>query len=585
MKYFAFTVLFSLSAVTAHAQWTNGQSATYVVGQTGFNLSTATITSTGLSSPAAVAIDALHSKMYIADCGNHRVLRYVYPLAGNTPVADRVFGQVDFTTGSSNGGVSASAHSLSFPYDVKVYNGDLWVADYGNNRVVRYAAAWNAPSDGPNADIVLGQLNMTTVTAGFTDQIMSRPQALAFDGSGNLWVADNSNNRVLRFTTLTTGSSADKVLGQTNFTNHANLGATQSSLTGPAGIAVSGTTLWVAEQYNSRVLRFDNAASKSNGGLADGVIGQPNFTTNTALSASNKVHAPRQIAIDGSGRLYVVDYSTHRIAIFNNAAAKVTDSAMDNVLGQTLTTGTATGKSDKQLNYPNGVTVDNANGKLFVAELTNNRVVQYSSSSSPLPVELSFFHATTAAAGAELVWQTASETNNYGFEIERTTTTGHPEQANAPIYDPVGKGDWNKIGFVEGNGTTNAPKSYSFVDKSASGKKSYRLKQIDRDGKFEYSQTVEVTALIAPKEFALEQNYPNPFNPTTAISYQLSVNGCTTLKIYDAIGREVATLVNEVKEAGYYSAQFDGAKLSSGIYFAKLTSDRKMQMRKLLLMK
>ncbi len=202
-----------------------------------------------------------------------------------------------------------------------------------------------------------------------------------------------------------------------------------------------------------------------------------------------------------------------------------------------------------------------------------------------LPVELTSFNVSTSKNGVTLNWKTATETNNYGFEIERTTITGHPEQANAPIYDPVGKGDWLKIGFVEGNGTTNAPKSYSFVDKSASGKTSYRLKQIDRDGKFEYSQTVEVTALSAPKEFGLEQNYPNPFNPTTAISYQLSANGFTTLKIYDAIGREVATLVNEVKEAGSYSAQFDGARFSSGVYFARLSSDGKSQMRKLLLMK
>ncbi|MEI7905924.1 MAG: T9SS type A sorting domain-containing protein, partial [Bacteroidota bacterium] len=113
----------------------------------------------------------------------------------------------------------------------------------------------------------------------------------------------------------------------------------------------------------------------------------------------------------------------------------------------------------------------------------------------------------------------------------------------------------------------------------------YRLKQIDRDGKFEYSQTVEVTAATAPKEFGLEQNYPNPFNPTTVISYQLSANGFTSLKIYDAIGREVATLVNEVKEAGYYSAQFDGARLSSGIYFARLSLSGKTQIRKLMLMK
>ncbi len=204
-----------------------------------------------------------------------------------------------------------------------------------------------------------------------------------------------------------------------------------------------------------------------------------------------------------------------------------------------------------------------------------------------LPVELTSFTAEIAEKSIELKWKTATETNNYGFEIERTTTT---EQANdastpSPKNGSVAQHDWVRIGFIEGNGTTNAPKSYLFTDNSVSGKTLYRLKQIDRDGKFEYSQTVEVTVVTAPKEFALEQNYPNPFNPTTAIGYQLSANSFTTLKVYDAIGREVATLVNEVKEAGYYSAQFDGAKLSSGIYFARLSSSGKTQMKKLLLLK
>ena len=131
---------------------------------------------------------------------------------------------------------------------------------------------------------------------------------------------------------------------------------------------------------------------------------------------------------------------------------------------------------------------------------------------------------------------------------------------------------------MEGNGKTNAPKSYSFTDKSAAGKTSYRLKQIDRDGKFEYSQMVKVTAARESNEFGIQQNYTNPFNPTTA-------NGFTSLKIYDAIGREVATLVNEVKNAGTYSVLFNGGQLSSGTYFATLTSNGRSQMRKLLLLK
>ncbi len=191
---------------------------------------------------------------------------------------------------------------------------------------------------------------------------------------------------------------------------------------------------------------------------------------------------------------------------------------------------------------------------------------------SGLPVELTSFTASPAKNGITLNWKTATEVNNYGFEVERRAVSDRHLA-------------WTKIGFMEGNGTTNAPKSYSFTDKSANGKISYRLKQIDRDGKFEYSQTVEVTAASAPKEFALEQNYPNPFNPTTEISYQLSANGFTSLKIYDAIGREVATLVNEVKEAGTYSVQFDGSRLSSGVYFCRMSAAAFTSVTKMTILK
>ncbi len=203
-----------------------------------------------------------------------------------------------------------------------------------------------------------------------------------------------------------------------------------------------------------------------------------------------------------------------------------------------------------------------------------------------MPVELALFTASTEKDAVTLNWKTATETNNYGFEIERAMEKSAMSSPAETINDPVGRDDkWSKIGFVEGNGTTNAPKSYSFTDKSANGKTSYRLKQIDRDGKYTYSHIVTVTAAIEPKEFALQQNYPNPFNPSTAINYQLSENSFTTLYVYDALGREVATLVNEVKEAGSYTVQFDGERLSSGIYFARLSSSGKTQMRKMLLMK
>ncbi|MCK9408120.1 MAG: YCF48-related protein [Bacteroidetes bacterium] len=190
-----------------------------------------------------------------------------------------------------------------------------------------------------------------------------------------------------------------------------------------------------------------------------------------------------------------------------------------------------------------------------------------------LPVELTSFTASAEQNNIELKWNTATEVNNFGFEVERRVKDdGHLR--------------WFKAGFVEGNGTINTPKEYSFSDsKVNAGTYFYRLKQLDRDGKFSYSQEVEATITSIPKEFVLAQNYPNPFNPSTVISYQLPMTNHITLKVYDAIGREVATLVNEVKEAGSYSAHFDGSRLSSGIYFARLGSNGKQALMKMALMK
>jgi hypothetical protein len=207
----------------------------------------------------------------------------------------------------------------------------------------------------------------------------------------------------------------------------------------------------------------------------------------------------------------------------------------------------------------------------------------------PLPVELQSFTVTRELQNIQLKWKTVAETNNYGFGIERKQVGGLGFGSNGQIINPKTQSSsqqWEKIGFREGNGNSNVPHEYVFNDLVVSaGQYSFRLKQIDRDGKFTYSQSVEVTISSIPTVFSMDQNYPNPFNPTTVISYQLSAVRQTSLIVYDVIGREVAVLVNEVKEAGYYSTQFDGTHLASGIYFARLTSGGKSQMRKLVLMK
>ncbi len=185
-----------------------------------------------------------------------------------------------------------------------------------------------------------------------------------------------------------------------------------------------------------------------------------------------------------------------------------------------------------------------------------------------LPVELAEFTGRKAEQGVELLWRTASELNNAGFEVERKSQGA----------------TWNTLGFVRGAGTTTEAQSYSFIDRTATGKVQYRLKQIDFDGQFEYSNVIEVDAGL-PKTFALEQNYPNPFNPTTIINYQLPTASTVSLKIYDVLGKEVATLVNARQEAGSYNFTFNASNLASGIYFYRLQAGSFVQTKKMMLVK
>ena len=149
----------------------------------------------------------------------------------------------------------------------------------------------------------------------------------------------------------------------------------------------------------------------------------------------------------------------------------------------------------------------------------------------------------------------------------------------------MGNTDWTKIGFVQGAGNSNSEKNYSFTDKDiAQGKIQYRLKQFDIDGQFSYSNIVEVNSAVAI-DFSLSQNYPNPFNPSTTINYSIPNASRVTLTVYDVTGRQVATLVDEVKEAGNYSHNFNASGLASGVYYYKVVAGKFTESRKMLLVK
>ena len=189
---------------------------------------------------------------------------------------------------------------------------------------------------------------------------------------------------------------------------------------------------------------------------------------------------------------------------------------------------------------------------------------------NPIPVELTLFSSIVESNQVTLTWTTATETNNHGFEIERSL---------------IREGNWQKIGFVNSNGTTTQPQAYSFTDKNlAPGEYQYRLRIVDNDGSFEYSKIIN-SVVEPPAQFSLSQNYPNPFNPSTTISFQIPQRGMAKLKVFDALGNEVATVVDEIMEAGIHELEFNASGLTSGVYIYTLISGEFSQSQKMLLLK
>jgi hypothetical protein len=249
-------------------------------------------------------------------------------------------------------------------------------------------------------------------------------------------------------------------------------------------------------------------------------------------------------------------------------------------------------------NFPEGVTgilQDPLGGLIFNYQMPNSGTFTHESLiqlhqfrmvltyHNVTPVKLVSFNAYNQNSKTYLEWCTSSEKNNHGFEIERLKDQ-NIERLN----------EWEMIGFVEGHGTTTQTKSYSFIDENVtSGNYKYRLKQIDFDGSYEYSNEIEVEINVAPKEFFLYQNYPNPFNPTTKIKFNIpnvetryaSSLQMVTLKVYDILGNEVATLVNENKPAGTYEVEFNASELPSGIYFYRMKAGGITSTKKMLMVK
>ncbi|OGU19363.1 MAG: hypothetical protein A2059_00760 [Ignavibacteria bacterium GWA2_55_25] len=205
-----------------------------------------------------------------------------------------------------------------------------------------------------------------------------------------------------------------------------------------------------------------------------------------------------------------------------------------------------------------------------------------------LPVQLISFSAVASGLTAHLRWSTASETNNYGFEIERRRGGETRQRRVSSTANGERKASaWATIGFVQGSGTSSSPREYSFMEKlSTPGHYAYRLKQIDHDGTYEYYHAAEVEVGLMPMRLELFSNYPNPFNPTTSIGFTLPENGRVVLKVFDILGREIRTLFEGEAEAGrLYQTTFEATHLPGGLYLSRLEWNGGVLVKKMILMK
>ncbi len=373
-----------ISAVTlaqpafASITLSNGMAAKRVLGQPNFTSNTANTTRNTMDAPSSVAVDPTTHKVFVADYVNNRVLRFasIYALT-NGANAEAVLGQPNFTSNS----FATTRSGMYGPYGVFVDSaGRLWVADYSNNRVLRFDHA-SSKSSGANADRVLGQPNFTSSGAHTTRNGMNGAESVFMDAGGRLWVLDYTNNRVLRFNnaaSLSYAANASGVLGQANFTSNTS-NTTRNTMNGPYSMKVDTSgRLWVADTLNNRVLRFNNAASKANGANADGVLGQPGFTMAATATSRKGMNNPGDVAVDNAtGRLYVTDYYNNRILVFNSAASLGNGPNASYVLGQTNFTSSSHGTSAKKLYQPLGIFFDQAAKVLFATDYFNNRVLMY----------------------------------------------------------------------------------------------------------------------------------------------------------------------------------------------------------------
>ncbi len=369
-----FLALLLIPVSSLRADFRSGQAADLALGEIGSNRT--------FKSVSAIAVDPVTHKVFVSDAQRSRVLRFSSPESlTNGGGAEAVLGQADFV----ETGPGTATNRLSYPQGLAVDSaGRLWVADQGNNRVLRFDHAASLGSGAPAAGL-LGQPGFSSKTPGVAENRMDSPAALAADQQGALWVVDTGNHRVLRMDNAAAkpiGGAADGVLGQPDFSQN-NPSISADGLTWPSAIAVESvlasgiwttSRLWVGDGVRNRVLLFTNPASKPDGGAADLVLGQPTFTDSAFATTRNGMNGVSGLAVAG-GTLWVADRDNHRVLRFDNAAGKTNGANADGVLGQSVFTAAVTGGGVGGMNGPLDIALDG--GRLWIADDRNRRVLRH----------------------------------------------------------------------------------------------------------------------------------------------------------------------------------------------------------------
>lgn len=510
--------------------------------------------------------------------------------------------------------ISASGQVLNWAAVASGTTGDIWGIDIVDDNVIWISAAngdVRRSTDGGNTWLSAGNPGNGAYAVAGIDANTAVVATGPTSGNGSIFRTTNGGtswtnvytatgawfNFVDNFDANTLWAQSDPTDGSFHIVKSTNGGATWA-LTSNRPVAPASTVYGA----NSSFYRIGNTCWFGTGGASGSTL------ANRVYKSTNGADGPWTFASTAQQFTGSLAFSTATGAGLvgywqaTNTLGKTTDG------GATFTAQSTTIGLVKGLEYvrntpityaagDNGLFVSIDNGTTWTADLTPTGTasmlsVRFNESGTVgfaggaggvllknivppvVPVEFTAFNASVSNGKVQLDWSTATESNNQGFEVQRKLVKSEDAQ-------------FTTIAFKPGAGTTTQAQNYNFTDDLSDFQATsvaYRLKQIDFDGRYAYSQEILIDN-IAPDKFELAQNYPNPFNPITTINYQLPVSGNVTLNVYDALGRQVATLVNEFKNGGRYSVEFDASKLSSGIYFYELRSGNFASVKKLVLMK